>query len=85
MNANELLNNLENANVHFMHKLHCANEVTLTECFNALKKNKAVLNFHLSTYMFQQKDLYNPLELAAAILDMESNLKMMLNKLNELK
>jgi len=85
MDTKKLLENLTTPNPEYMRKLNISNEVTLTECFNNLKRNKAVINFHLSTYMFQQSDLYNPVELAAAFIDMKSNLQMMLNKLNELK
>jgi len=85
MDTHNLFNKIEAKDVEFMRKLTLANEVTLTEGFNALKKNKAVINFHLSTYNFQQADLYNPIELTAALLDMQSNLEMMLDKLNEMK
>ena len=85
MNTKAIVDGTTQKNPEFMRKLHLANEVTLTECFNAIKRNKAVLNFHLSVYHFQQADLYNPIELAAAIIDMQSNCQMIINKLNELK
>lgn len=85
MCTKQFLDNLTNGDPDYMRKLNISNEVTLTECFNGLKRNKVVINFHLSTYMFQQSDFYNPVELAAALIDMEANLQMMLNKLKELK
>ena len=85
MNNKAIVDGTTEKNPEFMRKLFAANEVTLTECFNDIKRNKAVLNFHLSVYYFQQSDLYNGNELAAAVIDLKSNLELMLNKLNEFK
>lgn len=85
MNTTKLLENLTVGKFDYMQKLYNANEVTLTECFNNIKRNKAVINFHLSNYIFSQKDLYNPVELAAALIDMKSNCDLIINRLNELK
>ena len=85
MNTKQLLDNLTTNNPDYMRKLYNANEVTLTECFNNIKRNKAVINFHLSNYIFSQKDLYNPIELAAALIDMKSNCDLIINRLNDLK
>jgi len=85
MNTKKLLDNLTINNPDYMRKLYNANEVTLTECFNNIKRNKAVINFHLSTYMFQQQDLYNPIELAAALIDLQNSCTLIINRLNDLK
>ena len=85
MNTKQLLENLSKNNPDYMRKLYNANEVTLTECFNNIKRNKAVINFHLSSYMFQRADLYEPIELAAALIDMQNSCTLIINRLNELK
>jgi hypothetical protein len=85
MNNKAIVDGTTEKNPEFMRKLFIANEVTLTECFNDIKRNKAVLNFHLSVYYFQQSDLYNGNELAAAVIDMRNNCEMIINKINELK
>ena len=85
MNTKQLLEGTGEQNPDLMRKIILANDVTLTECLNNIKRNKAVINFHTSTYVFQQSDLYNAAELTAALLDMESNCQMIINKLKELK
>ena len=84
MNTTKLLNGTTEQNPDYMRKLVLANDVTLSECINGIKRNKAVINFHTSTYVFQQGDLYNPIELSAAIIDLHANCTMIINKLNEL-
>jgi len=68
-----------------MRKIVLANENIITDCVNNIKKVKAVINFHTSTYVYGQGDLYNATELTAALLDLQSNCEMIINKLNELK
>lgn len=85
MNYQAIVDGTTKQNPDLMRKIVMANDVTFSECVNAIKKNKAVINFHTSTYVFQQGDLFNPVELSAALFDLKSNCEMIINKLNELK
>lgn len=68
-----------------MRKIVQANDNTLSDCINNIKRYKAIINFHTSTYVFGQNDLYNATELTAALIDLKSNCEMIINKLDELK
>lgn len=68
-----------------MRKIVLANENTLNDCYNEIKRCKAIINFHTSTYVYGQNELYNPTELTAALIDMNSACQMIINKLNEIK
>lgn len=83
MNIKAIVDGTTEQNPDFMRKIVIANDVTLSECINGIKKNKAVINFHTSTYVYQQSDLFNPIELSAALIDLKSNCEMIINKLNE--
>ena len=84
MNNKQFLENVLEQRPEFMRRLSIANDVTLTECFNSIQKNKAVINFHLCSFNFQRKDLFDPVILAAALIDTKQYLEIMLDKLNEL-
>jgi hypothetical protein len=84
MNHKKLVDSLLEHNPELMRKISIANECSLTEALNQIKRNKAIINFHCSVYNFQQKNLYEPIALAAALIDMKQYLQIMLDKLNEL-
>ena len=68
-----------------MNKIVSANDGTLTACINDIKRSKAIINFHTSVYVFQQRDQYNAAQLTAALVDLHSACEMIINKINELR
>jgi len=81
----ELLEGTYSEAPELMKKIVSANDGTLTACINDIKRSKAIINFHTSVYVFQQRDQYNAAQLTAALVDLHSACEMIINKINELK
>lgn len=85
MNFKEILNGTVNQDPDLMRKIIAANDCIFTECLNDIKRAKAIINFHTSTYVFQQGDQYNAAQLTGALVDLKGACEMIINKLNEIK
>lgn len=84
MNTKKILNATQAEDPDLMRKIIIANDVTFTECINQIKRCKAIINFHTSTYVYGQKDLYNGVELTGALVDLSQACELITNRINEI-